>query len=412
MGKASGGKDLLRALYVDFNSFFASCEQQIDPSLRQKPVAVVPSMTDTTSVIAASYEAKAYGIKTGTKVGEAKKMCPGLVCVKGRHDEYVKYHHWLKEVVDSVIPVHAVRSIDEFACELTGSQRDREKAHMLALDIKEKIYHEVGEAMKCSIGIAPNFLLAKIAGDLKKPDGLTIVEAEDIAERIHTLPLQAIPGIGPRMEKRLHEKGIYELQEMMALSQQHTRKIWGSLLGAQMYRLLQGEWIDFRKEAPPKSIGHQHVLPPAKRTPMEAYIVACKLIWKAATRLRKKQMLAQRLSLSVKFINGEKYAREAKFSPTQNSSSFIKFIKAMYREGPRGKRPIKVSVTLYDFVTEQEHQLSLFQAPDRPKLFKAVDALNDRYGRDTVTVGTLHSQKESAPTRIAFQRIPELDEVD
>ncbi|MGH8454185.1 MAG: DNA polymerase, partial [Nevskiales bacterium] len=114
---------MLRALYIDFNSYFASVEQQDRPELRGKPVAVLPVMTDSTCCIAASYEAKRFGIKTGTNVGEAKRLCPGLVCVQARHELYVEYHQAILKVIDTCIPVDEVRSIDEMACSLTGSWR-------------------------------------------------------------------------------------------------------------------------------------------------------------------------------------------------------------------------------------------------------------------------------------------------
>lgn len=402
----------LRALYLDLNSFFASCEQQRQPKLRGKPVAVVPSMTDTTSVIAASYEAKAFGVRTGTRVGDAKKMCPGLICVAAGHGDYVKFHHQIKEVVESVIPIHAVRSIDEFACELTGSQRQKEKAVALAEEIKKQIKLQVGEAIKASIGIGPNFLLAKIATDMKKPDGLTVLESETLREKLIHLKLQDIPGIGRRMEARLHNKGIFNLQGFLDCSQQQARALWGSIYGAHLYRLLNGEWIDFRKEAPPKSIGHQHVLPPVKRNDNGALLVAHKLLWKAAIRLRKKHMMAQKLSLSVRYVDRQRFYKEISFHATQDSGLLLKEINRLYAYSYRQLRPMKVSIVLSDFVPEEEYQMSFFDKDKGNKIYKAVDALNARYGRDTVYAGTLHQQLGSAPTRIAFQRIPELDEVD
>jgi DNA polymerase IV len=137
----------LRALYIDFNSYFASVEQQERPELRGKPVAVLPVMTDSTCCIAASYEAKRFGVKTGTNVGEAKRMCPGLVCVPARHERYVEYHQALLKVIDTCIPVDEVRSIDEMACSLTGSWRQRDKAVSVARQIKQAIRREVGECL-------------------------------------------------------------------------------------------------------------------------------------------------------------------------------------------------------------------------------------------------------------------------
>ena len=123
-----------RVLFIDFNSYFASVEQQLVPELRGRPIAVVPVMTDSTCAIAASYEAKAFGVKTGTGIREAKQMCPGLVCVKARHDAYVYYHDLLKKEIDRHIPILSVESIDEMACELYGAYHAPDRAVELAQD--------------------------------------------------------------------------------------------------------------------------------------------------------------------------------------------------------------------------------------------------------------------------------------
>ena len=111
-------------LFLDLNAYFASVEQQVNPALRGVPVAVVPVMTDTTCCIAASYEAKAFGIKTGTLVREAKALCPSLRLVEARQDLYVDYHHRIVKTVDSCVPVESVLSIDEMICRLQGSQTE------------------------------------------------------------------------------------------------------------------------------------------------------------------------------------------------------------------------------------------------------------------------------------------------
>src|SRR5277367_3539853 len=158
----------LRALFVDFNSFFASVEQQEQPALRGRPMVVVPVMTDSTCCIAATCEAKRFGIKTGTKVGDARKACPGLILVEARPSVYVEYHHRLIAAVDACVPVTQVRSIDEMSCALRGPWREREKALSLAGEIKARIAATVGLCLLSSIGIGPNAFLAKTASDMQK----------------------------------------------------------------------------------------------------------------------------------------------------------------------------------------------------------------------------------------------------
>src|ERR1039458_7499293 len=165
----------LRWLFVDMNSFFASCEQQDNPDLRGQPVAVAPMLVDTTCAIAASSEAKACGITTGTPIWDARKRCPDVKVVQARPKLYVEYHHRICEAIETCIPVDAVLSIDEVACKLDNVQRRPEIARALAMSIKAVIRDRVGAFLTCSIGVAGNKLLAKLASDMQKPDGLVIL---------------------------------------------------------------------------------------------------------------------------------------------------------------------------------------------------------------------------------------------
>jgi DNA polymerase-4 len=143
----------LKWLFLDLNSYFASVEQQENPAIRGKPVIVVPVETDTTCAIAASYEAKAFGIHTGTRVGDARHLCPGLICVAARHDVYVDYHHRILDELDRHIYVTKVCSVDEVACELVGPDRLLANAVALAKRIKAGIAERVGVCMRSSIGL-------------------------------------------------------------------------------------------------------------------------------------------------------------------------------------------------------------------------------------------------------------------
>jgi DNA polymerase IV len=198
----------LRWLYVDFNSYFASVEQQLRPELRGKPIAVVPVETDSTSAIAASYEAKAFGVKTGTKIHEAKRLCPGLVCVLARHECYVDFHHRLIEEIERHLPVTSVCSIDEVACRLMDNEISVERSTEIAHSIKNGITSNIGRYMRCSIGIAANRYLAKVGTELQKPDGLVVLQASDLPQKLFSLKLRDLPGIGANIEHRIKLPGI------------------------------------------------------------------------------------------------------------------------------------------------------------------------------------------------------------
>jgi DNA polymerase-4 len=399
----------VRWLFLDLNSYFASCEQQVNPALRGQPVAVVPLMADTTCCIAASYEAKAFGVKTGTLVHEAKRLCPEIRFVEARHALYVAYHHRIVEAVESCLPVASVLSIDEMACELTGSQRELPNALKLAVKVKATVQREVGECLKSSVGLAPNVFLAKLASDMQKPDGLTVLLKEDLPRSLYGLKLQDLIGVGKNMERRLRAHGIDTVEALCGCNKEELRAIWGGINGERFYDWLRGEEPPLPKTQR-GSLGHQHVLEPALRSPRGAFAVAQKLLTKAALRLRREGFFAKRLTLQVRFL-GEtpSWENQCRMEETQDTLFLLHALEELWRSLPKGK-PFQVGVTLSNLVPEGQHQLSLFQDPRHDALTKTLDAINEKFGTGTIHFGGVHGQEQAAPTRISFHRIPELDE--
>lgn len=412
----------LRWLYVDFNSYFASVEQQLHPELRGKPVAVVPVETDSTCAIAASYEAKAFGIKTGTPIWEAKKICPHIVCVLANHENYVAYHHKILEEVDKHIPVTAVCSIDEVACRLMDNEISIERSTEIAMSIKRGLAANVGEFVKCSIGIAPNKYLAKVATDIQKPDGLTLLFGHDLPQSLYKLKLRDLPGVGHNIEQRLHKSGINDMRTLCALDATQMRKIWGSVWGEKMFYLLRGIEIP-EEETTRRTIGHSHVLAPELRTPDKAKYVACRLLLKAASRLRRMEYHASALSLSVRIENGGRLEGGMRCYRAQDSMTFLhildKLWESMLKEA-KNRRIKKIAVTLHDIKQTSEPQTELFDLlPDinmkerqkYEKMSQALDKINHKYGRDSISLGMLPAQSKSfSGTKIAFTRIPDVEE--
>ena len=291
----------LNWLFVDLNSYFASVEQQVRPELRGRPVAVVPMMADTTVCIAASYEAKAFGVKTGTQVGEAKRMCPDLTLLEARHEIYVEYHHKIVEAVETCLPVTAVLSIDEMACRLMGRERNLRAAMELGRQVKARIRETVGENLRSSVGLATNRYLAKVASDMEKPDGLVALPRDILPEALRQLTLRDLPGIGPRTEIRLNDQGIKTMDDLLALDCEKAGELWGSVWGERLWHWLKGEDFDMSETEHLKSISHQHVLAPEMRTPEKAWAVAHKLLHKAAMRLRAGGLWASGIGLVLGF---------------------------------------------------------------------------------------------------------------
>jgi len=140
-------------LFLDLNAFFASCEQEENPALRGRPIIVVQTLTDSAVAIAASYAAKAFGIKTGTLMRDARQMCPAMIAVQANHALYTEYHERILKAVDTCLPVEKVCSIDEMACKLMGTERQVPVARQLAVKVKRALREQVGECLTCSIGI-------------------------------------------------------------------------------------------------------------------------------------------------------------------------------------------------------------------------------------------------------------------
>jgi len=401
----------LNALYVDFNSYFASVEQQLVPELRGKPVGVLAVMAETTCCIAASYEAKAFGIKTGTIVSEARKLCPDIIFVEARPPLYVEYHHKLIDIVESCTHVEKVLSIDEMVCKLTGSQQQPENALKLAARIKQAIVKNAGDYIKCSIGIAPNTYLAKVASNLQKPDGCVLIQPHELPQRLYGLNLRDLNGIGKQMEARLNRYRITTVEQLYAANRQQLQTAWGSVEGERMYDKLRGIEPYYVKNAR-SSLGHSHVLPPEQRNEVGVRAVLHRLLQKACMRMRSYDLLASRISVKIKFRNMPSWTMESAISPTDNTLQLINALEQFLQHYPETRHePYAVGVSFSGLVTAEEVARDLFQIEpleNEKKLNKAIDTLNLKFGKNTIYFGGAHEAMKDAPMRIAFNHIPDL----
>jgi DNA polymerase-4 len=440
---------LVRWLFLDLNSYFASVEQELQPQLRGKPVAVVPLMADTTSCIAASYEAKAFGVKTGVKVGDAKRMCPGLQLVEARHKEYVEYHHRIIQAVELCVPVSAVLSIDEMACSLMGREQNLLRALELGRQVKLSVQQHAGSTLRCSIGLAPNRYLAKIASDMEKPDGLVALTPDILHEALSGLVLRDLPGVGARMEQRLNAAGVHTMPQLLAQGREGMRALWNGVAGDKLWFWLQGEDFNDPKLEHQKSISQSHVLGPELRTAEGAYAVLHKLLHKAAMRLRAAKLWTTHVTLSIKFavprdgrrtgtassgaLSGGSSARSravhtsglpqsvwsqgASVIECQDTQTLVEALAALWAKRPQGPQhqvPFYVGVWLGELVPDHLHTLSLFSGIEsepvakRTRLSATMDQVNTRYGTNMLSTASMLLARAAAPTRIAFTNIPDL----
>jgi DNA polymerase-4 len=402
----------LNYLFVDMNAYFASVEQQERPELRGRPVAVVPVRAETTCCIAASYEAKRFGVRTGTMVREARRLCPDLQVVEARPRLYVETHHRIVAAVDSCLPVAAVLSIDEMVCKLMGAERQPDRAVTLARRVKDEIRRQVGECLCCSVGLGPNRLLAKVAADLQKPDGLTAIRKEELPERLYVLKLTDFPGIGPRMAQRLRRAGVTDVQRLCNLDRRAIAAVWGSkLVGSAWWHKLRGEDVPERPTRR-RSVGHSRVLPPEQRHPDAAWAVLMRLVHKAAARLRHVRYWAGSVTLAVSLLGGRWWHERRRIDQCQDTLTLIREVEPLWRRRPPGKL-LKVGVLLGDLVHEHNRTPSLFE-PDRKRveLAKAMDQIGRRFGLAGAHFAGMHGLENQYTTRIAFTQIPDLDLAD
>ncbi len=456
MASPAQAEPRLRWLFLDLNSYFASVEQQERPELRGRPIAVVPVLADTTACIAASYEAKAFGVKTGVQVGEAKRMCPELVLVEARHEEYVAYHHRIIEAVERCIPVTAVLSIDEMACSLMGREQPLMAALALAARVKQAVREHAGSTLRCSIGLAPNRYLAKIASDMEKPDGLVALTPDILHAALSGLTLRDLPGVGARMEQRLLTAGIRTMPQLLALDRERIHEVWGSTGGEKLWHWLRGEDFNDPTLEHQKSISQSHVLPPELRSEQGAYAVLHKLLHKAAMRLRAARLWTTHVTITIKYVVPKATATKRHLSgipqsvwaqgcaviECQDNQTLVEVLQKLWARRPgaaagpslpssteaseaRGRAdrpasaqpappgiPFYVGIWLGELVPDHLHTLSLFGELEtekkRTRLASTMDAVNQKYGTSMLAPASMLLAKAAAPTRIAFTNIPDL----
>ncbi|WP_342075139.1 hypothetical protein [Yoonia sp. SS1-5] len=405
--------ETIERLYLDFDGFFASVEQQARPALRGKPIGIVPfEGVKTTCVIAASSEAKQFGVKNVMNVADAKRICPGLILVPQTPDLYRRAHNTLLAEIGAVLPIDAVKSIDELTCRLDRHQRlDPER---LSAQIKDRISRYVGPYITCSIGFAPNRHLAKIAGKQDKPNGTTIWHPNDLPNVLHPLPFDDIPGIGSRMERRLGANGIFNMEDLLRLEPKHMRKIWRNVSGERLWYALHGYDIQAGKSER-GMFGHGRVLPPDMRSMVNAFSIARMLLVKAARRMRTAGYYASRLMVWCQGFE-HSFGDQQKLPIVSDDHAVLTALRTVWLRleliMPKHLKVVRVGVTLGDLSIADQRQLDMLLDDDverrnEERLSKAIDHLNRKYSKSLVTRGPWIPPKGGhLGGKISYTRIP------
>lgn len=387
-------------IHLDINSCFATIEQQANPNLRGKPIAVVAYDSPNGCILASSIEAKKLGIKTGMSLSEGKKIYPRLISLTPDPPKYRDVHSKIKKIIDdyslNVIP----KSIDEFVFELANCFKNPLE---ISKKIKQRIRSEVGEHITVSVGIAPNRYLAKIASNLQKPDGLKEINKSNFLEIFGNLKLTDLTGIKYANEKRLNSVAIKNVLDFYNSPVWKLRLAFGGIGGFYWYLRLHGFEIDnFKSER--KTFGNSFA--PPKNIASQKEKILSKLCQKTGFRLRTAGFAANGVHLSLVFRNGSYWHKGVKTKDmVLESSDLYNQAKKLLDECYRKERdlPKVIAVSVFNLVDKNNLQLEFFRDVLKKDNFsKSTDLINKKWGDFTIYPARMNGMEEIIQDRIAF----------
>jgi len=381
-------------LHIDMNAFFASVEQQSNPALRGKPVAVSGSESRTV-ILTASYEARAYGVKTGMTLWEARQKCPELILVPTNNRLYTWVSSRIIDIMRDYTPLVEVFSIDEAFLDITGSIGLFGSAERICFLIKSRIRSRFG--ITCSIGIAPNKLLAKLASDMQKPDGLTIIEPGNVDRILEPLPIRALCGIGRKMEQHLLMMGIRTCGELGRFDVRLLEKKFG-VTGRKLHRM--GRGIDNSPVVPEeeaeevKSVGHSTTLKKDLTARDDILKVLLQLAEMVGRRARRYGVAGRTVHLTVRYADFTTFEKQEIQPAPVNGSGEIYKAAVKILDGIELAGAVRLLGVRISSLRPQGEQLPLFQEERTGlRLTEAMDKVNNRHGDFTVMFGSLLDQR-------------------
>ncbi len=381
-------------MHIDMNAFFASVEQQSNPALRGKPIAVIGR--GRTVVTTASYEARAFGVKTGMNTWQAKQACPQVIFVVGDNRKYTHTSSEIMKMMLDYTPLVEVFSIDEAWLDVTRSLSLFGSAENIAYLLKARIKHRFG--ITCSIGIAPNKLLAKLASEMKKPDGLTVIQRGDVSSILESMPAQELCGIGRKMERHLLLMNIRTCGELWRYPVERLTRKFG-IIGERLHQMGQG--IDNSPVVPVeagqevKSVGHSMTLDSDISNRQDILRYLLQLSEMVGRRARRYGVAGKTVHLAVRFADFSMIGKQQTRKENTNQSEEIFREVVSILDSLEITQPIRLLGVRITNLCYQREQLSLFE-DERQKVSAtlAMDEVNDRFGSFTVTYGSVLDNEE------------------
>jgi DNA polymerase-4 len=383
-------------LHVDMNAFFAACHQAQEPALKGKPVLVSGDPSSRHGIVlTASYEARRFGVKTAMPTAQALRLCPQALIVAPNFRLYSFYSKQIMAILNSFTPLVEQYSIDEAWLDVSGCENLFGPADNIAREIKQKIKHQLD--LSCSIGIAPSKILAKMASDLEKPDGLVIITADNIASRIWPLAVDKLFGVGPQTTAALNSLGVFTIGDLAGFPLAVLKQRFGAY-GPYLAQLAQGQdhsSVDPNPDTA-KSIGNSITLPQDAETAAEIETILLALAEEVGTRLRRRNLKGSTITVSVKTPDFRLITRSRTYPEATNLTETIyRRAGEIYRQHLQGRRVRLVGVTVSNITAASAGtQLSLFPASEddkRARLAQTVDQVRARFGdRSLVRARLLH----------------------
>lgn len=398
-------------LHLDLNSCFATIEQQANPLLRGKPIAVAAYDSPGGCIIAPSIEAKALGVRVGMRVKEGKMLCPGLLIKQPDSVKYRTVHLQLKKLLATYTDRITPKSIDEFELDLEGYPAYEKGMLLLGREIKNRILAEIGDWLTVSVGIGPNRFLAKVAANLEKPDGLNEINKNNYLEIYSRLNLVDLPGIARQNSARLTHAGIHSVLGMSQASVADLKVAFHSINAYYWYLRLRGWEID-DVEFGRKSFGNSYALPKPYVQAHELTPLLMKLVEKMCYRLRSNGYACQGVHYSVLFRDGTHWHRGVKTTTVLFSTSEIyAVVYRLFNQCPY-KKPVRIlAVSVFNLRDKQSLQLDIFETTlKKEKLYTALDRINERWGRYVITPAKMMAAANDVHDRVAFGGVREIEQ--
>jgi DNA polymerase IV len=391
-------------MHIDLNSCFATVEQQSRPMLRDRPVAVVNRRTENTSIVTASYEAKARGISVGMKVKDAMRLCPELVALESDPAKYRYVYRKMLEIMKRYSSHIVMKSIDEGVIDFTRTTdaiRGRDLQDV-GYEIKQRLRDEVGCAMRCNVGISTNRFLAKTAAGLHKPDGLDVIHHGNLREMLGTLKLTDLTGIAHRNEHRLNSVGIYTPLEFLDADATTLRRVvFKSVVGEWWHQRLRGYEVD-DVSYDLKTVGRQYVLDSKRLSRAVILQRLHHLCESVGSRLRSQEKVARGIFVYAKsYDRGYWHARRMAPAPFYSNQAIYAQAALLFANAPEFIKEIGISC--YELSDDTDGQLSLFgdELAREQHVTSAIDEINKRFGDRTIhaadTLGTGIYVKQKIP---------------